>query len=124
VRLTETATVKAIAVRPGERPSRAASATFTEGGDVPPRITGPDRLPPAKVGRPYSEVRFTSDAGDGPVAWAFNGSVPTAFTIDPATGAFAGTPDRPGTFVVQVHVARRPGATADSRGYVLVVEPE
>ena len=113
-------TIKAIAVRKGERPSGVAKAMFTK-GDLPPVISGPVKLPAGKLGQPYS-VQFTKE-GDRPVVWRLIGhplgdegkpgvARPDVMGLDfdPETATLAGTPTRAARSRFR---SRLPGATAN-----------
>lgn len=86
------------------------------------------------MGVPYS-VRFAADASQ-PVVWSLGGHLSPALdkttkaiapgyglAIDSKTGVLSGTPTTAGTFTFQVQSARDWGRLADSRTYVLAVDP-
>jgi Chitobiase/beta-hexosaminidase C-terminal domain/Carboxylesterase family len=128
----DTTTIKAFAVRKGERSSGVATAVFTK-GEVPPVITGPAKLPEAKIGQPYS-VQFSKE-GDRPVVWRLVGhplgdeskpgvsrSQVMGLDFDPQSATLAGTPTKAGAFTFQVQAAWAFGKPAETRTYVLFVD--
>lgn len=126
--------VKAIATIADRKPSGVVTATFIP-GPVPPRITGPDALPPAERGKPY-QANLTHDGG--PIIWRLSGEIlpqkigdlknPNSpivdligLKLDPATGVLSGTPKRGGTYWVQIQCARGNRQLATLRNYRLVI---
>ena len=131
------------------QPSGVATATFIK-GETLPRVFAPDFsvLPMAFVGKPY-EVQF---AAPGATRWHFQLGNPgvdkekvivaadgrealnalrdrnynlyhVGLDVDPATGRMFGTPQNPGTFVLQVATARETNGPGSCRTYTLVVLP-
>ncbi len=130
--VAQTTTVKAVVEADGFAPSAVATFTFTK-GQPPPMIQGPDRLPLATVGQPYS-VRF-EPSGPGEYTWNVGSHAtpevkmhtkgyvkpPLGLLLDAKTGTLSGTPTQAGAFTVTVHLARGLGQLADVRTYVLLV---
>jgi hypothetical protein len=149
LKLTETTTVKFISVADGMRPSGVARAHFLKGKPLP-EVTGPKELPVAKVGQSY-KVQF---AAEGAKHWfaamqnhgwgapkvtifrvhdhyekreqfMLNCSVATiGLKFDIETGKLTGTPNRPGTYVLQIAAARDAKSPGGFRTWTLVVLPQ
>lgn len=137
--ISATTVVKAIAIKPGMAPSGIATAIYTA-GRPPPVVSGPDALPPARVGQPWTAT-FSAEGG-APLAWAASlqlsdkvfgretpGSAfdsekpnPLGLGFDRATATLSGTPTRAGNYVLQVHCGRAYGELAGSRTWILRVE--
>ena len=129
--IRETTVIKAIAVAEGMAVSGATTAVFRK-GKPPPRITGPEALPPAKVGQPY-EVAFRAKAEQ--IVWTLTPQYRpahrlhsqgnfrdfTGLAFDPARGVLHGTPRRAGVYTVLVAAARAAGDSAATRTFALVV---
>jgi hypothetical protein len=143
VTLKDTSTVRFIAKDAHMPPSGVAQATFIKGEPLP-EVTGPKTLPAATVGEPY-EVTFKAEGATYMVAnlqnqkWhrphererdayrAFKqrGNVATiGLDFDKETGRLHGTPDRFGTFVLQIAARREPGNFGGHRTWVLTVTPK
>jgi hypothetical protein len=134
-RINETTIIKAIAEADGYRPSAIAHFAFDK-GEPPPAIKGPDQLPPATVGQPYS-VKFQADSA-GPLLWNIGGHAtpevkmhrkgvvlpPLGLVLDPQTGVLSGVPGQAGAFTITIQVARGFGRLADVRDYVLLIRPK
>lgn len=93
-----------------------ASAPFAVTITPPPlTITTPSPLPNGTVGLPYSVV-LAASGGTPPYTWAIGaGALPGGLSLNPTTGALAGTPSSPlagtVTFVVTDHNMVRATAT-------------
>jgi len=124
------AIVRAISAAPGMTPSGATRAHFVQGTPAP-AITGPDKLPDAVTGQPYS-VTFKSDKSKA--RWQVLGDVtpyvpwrakdlvyPNGMKMDAEKGTWSGTPTKPGRYWVQVWVNEAPGTVAGYRNYRWVV---
>jgi hypothetical protein len=134
LRLTETTTLKAMAVREGMRPSGVATTVFIK-GQPPPAILGPASLPKAEVGQPY-KVAFRTE-GDEAVVWRlaaqyhpgdtirYKGTFAdfSGLSLDAASGVLSGTPTRPDVYTLQVQAARGKAQRAGVRTWVLHVLP-
>ncbi len=149
IELAGTTTVKFIARAAGMQPSGVATATFIKAQPLP-RVVEPDAatLPIATVGKPY-EVQFKAPGAEH---WHFQLGNPgndrrkqieknqghdalgklinrnynlyaIGLDSDPATGRLFGTPDHPGTYVLQVMTARDELGPAGCRTFTLVVLP-
>jgi LysM repeat protein len=128
-------TLKAIAVKPGLKPSRAAAAVFTRASAAAPVITTPERALAARRGVPFS---FTFQARSAlPVEWYILGKtalsrVPNTnpprpapwMAMDPASGTLSGTPDAAGVCPIIVVANARDGQTIlwDAVAVVITVE--
>jgi hypothetical protein len=144
--IAKTTTIKALAVRKGWRPAGVAAATFFTGHSTPV-ITGPENLPKAKVGQPYS-VAFRTE-GAKPAVWQFmfavsgwevpevsaqrkavgnrareEGNVAiVGLAMDRNSGTLSGIPTVAGNFVMTVQAGWEYRRVADTRTYVLEIEP-
>jgi len=133
--LNDTTTIKAIAVVDGMKPSGVATAVFTKVApdQLPPVITGPDKLPIAKIGVPYS-VKFGVEGDRNPVFKLVAHHRPenhrtkapfsdiSGLTFDPETGTLSGTPKEVFVYTLNLQAAWKPGGPADVRTWVLKVE--
>jgi subtilisin family serine protease len=87
----------------------AAYAALT--GPVPVTILTAS-LPAARMDVAYRQA-LEAFGGAGPYAWSvIAGALPPGLSLDPSTGAIAGTATAAGTFDFTVQVADAPGATA------------
>lgn len=129
--ITESTTIKALALRKGERTSGIATAVFTK-GMPPPFITGPEKLPQGKTGVPYT-VAFTTKRGVPAVVWSMTGHLTSprmagqpkgahGLLLDSAKGVLAGTPTKPGCYTILMQAGWEFGQLAGTRTYVLEVE--
>jgi acetyl esterase/lipase len=130
--VTRTTTVKAFAECEGFPPSAVAAFTFTRGTPAP-TLVGPERLPTASVGRPWSVAFHTAEEGE--FLWNIGGHAvpevkmhtrgyarpPLGIVLDPKTGVLSGTPTRAGAYTVAIEVARGLRQPADVRAYALEI---
>lgn len=133
LKLTETKTLRAIAVKEGFRPSGVATARFLR-DRLPPKIVGPaEPVLHGRVGKPL-EIRFVADTAE-PVTWRlaahyrpeqglrFQGGLSEfgGLAFDPVTATLDGIPTRSFVYTLQVQAAWQAGERADVRTYVLHV---
>jgi len=145
VTVTPPATLKAVCLRPGLKPSRVATAVFTR-GPARPRIAAAPPLLKARAGKAFS-VRFAAE-GPKDIHWLVAGKTGETYQtyeghsynpprhfpwmeMDP-NGLLHGTPRHAGVYPVIVSAwtmtgkdpARQPGQmAADARMVIVVVEP-
>lgn len=76
----------------------------------------------ATVGQPYTAA-FSAAGGTGPYAWTVSaGILPTGLTLDPATGAIAGSPVAIGAATgIRLRVADAEGRTAETAAFSIDV---
>jgi hypothetical protein len=75
----------------------------------------------AVYGQPYS-VTFAAGGGSPSYVYSITGTLPAELTLDPASGALAGTPSQIGNFPgLQVTVTDSLGATASSSVFAIAV---
>jgi len=135
-------TLKAIAVKPGLKPSAAATAIFTSAPCAAPVITTAEQVFHAKVKQPFS-VTFQAQC-DRPVAWYLSGKIAAKaleaadpnkdssglkrerpwLALDPKTGVLSGTPNGPGVsvFIVAANVVEGKMVLCDARSVIVVAE--
>ena len=78
-------------------------------------------LPNGVVGSAYSAT-VTATGGAGPISFSVSsGSLPAGLALDPNTGAIAGTPSAPGTFLFTV--AATDGGCSLERDFYIIVNP-
>lgn len=78
----------------------------------PPVVSG--TLPDGTVGVAYSSNGLTVSGGEAPYAWTASG-LPAGLTIDPTSGAIAGTPTAAGTYsALTISVTDNLGVTAST----------
>jgi hypothetical protein len=82
-------------------------------------IDAPATLADGTVGTAYGPVTFTQTGSAAAITWSATG-LPTGLTLDPDTGALAGTPGEPGSFAVVVTATDANGC-AVSRSYPLTI---
>jgi len=97
----------------GLQTSRSYTLTVNQGLRI-----APENLPNGSTGVPYSQT-FTVTGGTAPYVYQIAGSVP-GITLDPATGAFRGTPTQPGTFTFTIRANDAAGALG-TKAYTLIV---
>lgn len=108
-------TLRAIAIKPGLKPSRVTTAVFTQCAFAPPVITSAEQVYHAKTGQPFSTT-FQARC-EKPVTWHLAGKVagpstasgnagrkevPRWLSINPQTGVLSGTPPAPGVSVLLI----------------------
>ena len=146
IALTNTATVRFITIAPDMRSSGVAEATFVKAKPLPV-IEGPDELPKARVGQPY-RVQFTAQgASEWSISCQHRGwksqkirnpnqagyeayrkfmeegsAMQIGLAFDRRTGLLSGTPERRGTYVVQIAAAAAADCPAGFHTWVLTVE--
>jgi hypothetical protein len=135
-------TLKAVATKPGLKPSPIATAAFVAAPCAPPTITTTERLFQAKVGQPFS-VSFQATC-DRAVSWYLSGKVaakaleavnpkvdnskmkrePPWLALDPKTGVLSGTPPGPGVsvLIVTAQVAEGQTTLCDAVCVIVVAE--
>lgn len=135
-------TLKAIAVKPGLKPSPVTTVAFTAGTVAPPVITTTQQVYRVKINQPFS-VTMQAKC-EKPVTWGLSGKVYAKaleavdtnkdnsgikresawLTLDPKTGVLAGTPSGPGVsvFIVAVSVTEGPTTQCDARNVIVVAE--
>ena len=90
--------------------------------DCPPIIVGPPSLPDGTEGRPYSEA-LTAVGGAAPYTFSITGgTLPPGLSLDPTTGAIAGTPLTPGGYGFLATATDADGCTGTT-GYAIAIEP-
>ena len=129
-------TLKAIAVKPGLKPSPVATAVFRPCTLPPPVITTAQQAFTARVGEPFAATFEARSSA--PVQWFIAGKVGTAvdrstnppkpitaFEIEAATGRLTGVPSAPGTcvFIVVASVQDGTETLVDARSVVVTVQP-
>lgn len=131
-------TIRAMAIRRGERPSAITQFRFTLVPQPPVRIVAPQGplLPAARVGKPY-ELTFKASTPDA--VFGITGHLdpirpaspvmdrlprdPFALQFDRSTARLTGTPVAPGLYTIQVFAARSAVEPAEGQAFVLKVEP-
>ena len=91
----------------------------TIAGPVPPAITGPaSPLSPGNEGTAYS-AQFVA-TGTAPITWSVtSGSLPTGMSLNPASGAYSGTPTVAGTYTFTVTATNGGGSDSDPYQHVI-----
>ena len=90
--------------------SRSDTKTLTLDVITPLAVT-PLTAPVTEAGVALKPATLAATGGRSPYAWSLAGA-PSWLTLDPATGALAGTPETGGTFPFQASVKDAYGATA------------
>lgn len=134
IRIKSDTIVKSFAIMPDRKPSLITTAHFYNRGElIPPKIIKPEgyELPPAEVGKPY-EIQFVTDIPAN--CWEAHGEIkpyipvdspdnktiyPLNLQLDPETGILKGTPDKAGSYWIQIQVAKKQGQIGSLRNYIL-----
>ena len=86
-------------------------------------VVATNALPGGTVGGAYSGT-LAGSGGSPPYAWSItSGSLPAGLTLDPATGAIAGTPTAAGTSAFTVQVTDSASRTATASLSILITPP-
>jgi hypothetical protein len=94
--------------------NRVATKSFTVEVVTPLTVTAPP-LPKAEVGKPLAPIAPSASGGltSSPYSWSLgSGSLPGGLTLDPASGAIAGTPAAAGSFPLRLVVSDAEGRAA------------
>lgn len=90
-------------------------------GPCPTITISPATLPPGSVGTPYNQIVVAAGSTALPFTYAISsGSLPPGLSLDPASGAISGTPNRPGTSNFTVTATDANGCPG-SRPYSIVI---
>jgi dienelactone hydrolase len=135
-------TLKAVAIKPGLKPSPVATAVFLPAPCAPPVITTTQPVYRAKIKEPFS-VTFQATS-DRPVTWRLSGKIEAKaleavdvnkdssgikregpwLSLDAKTGVLSGTPKGPGVsvFIVAANVTEGKTVLCDARSVIVVAE--
>ena len=98
--------------------SRTDTKTLRLDVVTPVAVTAPT-VPATEIGHVVKPTTLVATGGRAPYTWAVTGN-PSWLTFDPATAAFTGTPDAPGSFPFQATVKDVYGTTANVNVLVVV----
>jgi len=142
VPVTPGMTLKAIAIKPGRKPSPVTTALFTKASCAPPVILAEQKVYRVKVGEPFS-VTFKAKC-DKPVDWQLSGKIAAKaleaidtnkdnsrvkrtkpwLAMDSASGTMSGTADGPSVnvLIIAANVVDGKTVLCDARQFIVVVE--
>jgi len=121
ITITDSTTIKAIAVHPGAYTSSVARFDYT----VTVPVVMPDSISPMTEGELYSGSVAKLSGGTGAVTYAVtDGALPAGLTLNPSTGAITGTPSVSGaySFTITATDSATPPATA-TKPYAGTIAP-
>jgi uncharacterized protein YhjY with autotransporter beta-barrel domain len=107
-------------IRAIDSASNFGTRTYTVNVGTNSLTVNPASLPSGTRGTPYSQ-NVGASGGTGSYTFAVTaGALPTGLSLNPATGAIAGTPSAPGTFGFTIQ-ATDTNANTGSRGYTVQI---
>ena len=92
-----------------------------QAGGTPLTIVSTSPLSNATVGATYSS-QFTASGGTTPYQWNASGNIPAGLVLNPATGAFGGTPTSAGTYTFSVSLTDAVN-TVVTKQFTITVNP-